>query len=142
MLVEKIKVSRTVEVPGQKDEERDTTVSFRKAESAADMIELTGGLDKALEYFNNGRWSELRTQVSNALAGKSTEQKAVDKMISAFRSLNPALTEEAARTMVLSMPNMEAATKVSSDILPKEIDDTYFVAKKAAKAPAEAAPAQ
>ncbi len=135
MKVEKITVTRSVEIPGQKDLlDRKTTVSFRQAESAEDMLNLCGGkIEQALEYFNGGRWSELRTQVSNALAGKSTEQKAVDKMIAAFRSINPSLTEEAARTMVLSMPNMEAATKVASDILPEEIDDTYFVAKKAEK---------
>ena len=135
MKVERILVSRNIEIPGQKDTvERKTNVLFRKAETPNEMIELCGGsVEKALELFNDGRWAPLRTQASNALAGKSTEQKAVDKMISAFLTMNPSLTEEGARAAVLSMPGMEAASKVTTDILPEEIPDTYFEAKKEAK---------
>ena len=103
------------------------------------MLALSGGnLAQALEVFNDGRWATLRTQISNALAGKTPEQRAVDKIISAFRSINPSLTEEQARVMVLSMPNMESASKVATDILPAAIDDTYFVGKKTEAEPVTA----
>jgi hypothetical protein len=137
MKTDKITVSRTIEVPGSENVERKTVVTVRKAETAQEMIALAGSIENALDYFNEGRWAELRTKVSNALAGKSAEQKAVDKMVSALLSINSSLTEEAARNMVLAMPNMEAASKVSSEILPTEIDDTYFDAKKAEKAAAK-----
>ncbi len=134
MKIQKIEVSRNVEVAGVADVERKTTVAFRNAETAQEMIELAGGsIEKALEIFNQGRWAPLRTQVSNALAGKSLEQKAVDKMVAALKTMNPALTDEVARTLVLSMPNMEAASKVTTEILPPEIDDTFFESKKASK---------
>lgn len=134
MEIKKIAVSRTIEVPGQKDSvERKTNVNVRFATTGQEMVELAGSLEKALEFFNDGRWAPIRTQVSNALAGKSVEQKAVDRMVAAFKTMNPALTDEAARTMVLSMPGMEAASQVTTEILPPEIDDTYFEAKKAAK---------
>lgn len=134
MKVEAIKVTRTVEVAGQSDTERETTVNFRKAESSAEMIALcNGNAASALDYFNAGRWAELRTKVSNALAGKSPQQKAVEKMVTAMRTINPALTEEQARTLVLAMPNMSEAVSVQAEMLPKTIEDTYFD-----KAPAEA----
>ena len=134
MKIEKIKVSRNVEVAGQADVERSTTVAFRAAENAQEMLEICGGsLESVLKNFNEGRWANLRTQTSNALAGRSPEQKAVDNIVKAFKVMNPGLSDEQIRVMVLAMPNMEAATKVGTDILPAEIPDTFFEEKKAAK---------
>lgn len=131
MKTEKIAVSRTVTVPGQKDEERKTTVTFRSAENAAEMLALCGqDAAKAMTYFNAGRWAEFRTKVSNALANKTPQQRAVDQMVKAFSSLNPALSEEQVRQIVLAMPNMTVAVGTASEVLPAEIDETYFDAKK------------
>jgi hypothetical protein len=132
MKTEKIAVSRNVEIPGQKDEERKTTVTWRNAENAIEMLELVGNdAAKAMSYFNAGRWAEFRTKVSNALANKTPQQRAVDKMVSAFKSLNPMLSEAQVREIVLAMPNMQAAVGTASEVLPAEIDETYFDAKKA-----------
>ncbi len=134
MKTEKIAVTRTVEVPGQSNIERKTVVSFRSAESVAEMLELCGANQaKVLDFFNQGRWADLRTKTSNALAGQSNEQKAVNKMVSAFKQLNPALTEEQVRAMVMALPNMQEAAAVTSELLPAEISDTFFDEKKAAK---------
>jgi hypothetical protein len=134
MKTDKIKVSRTVEVPGQKDEERATTVTFRNAETPAEMIELCGGdAAKAMSYFNGGRWADFRTKVSNALANKTPQQRAVDRMVAAFQSINPGLSEAQVRTMILAMPNMGTAVATASEVLPAEIDETYFDKKKADK---------
>jgi len=134
MKTQQIEVSRTIEIPGQKDEQRSTKVSFRNAENGNEMLQLCGGdLAKAMSYFNAGRWAELRTKVSNALANKTPQQRAVDKMIAAFQSINPSLSESQVRTIVLAMPNMSTAVGVSSEVLPKEIDENYFDEIKAAK---------
>lgn len=143
MKLESIKVTRTIEVAGQSDTERETSVNFRKAESAGEMLEICGGnVVAALEFFNAGRWAELRTKVSNALAGKSKEQKSVEKMVAAFRAINAALTEEQARTIVLSMPGMVEASAANVEVLPKVIEDTYFDEKKAAKTANAEVPAE
>lgn len=140
MKTTKTKVTRNIEVPGQSDQERATTVTFREAENAAEMIEICGGDNKkALDYFNSGRWAELRTKVSNALAGKTTEQRSVDKMISAFKAINPALSDEQVRTIVLAMPGMGDAVAKTTSPVPSEIDDTYFdKEEKPAEPPAAA----
>jgi hypothetical protein len=131
MKSEKIKVTRNVEIPGQKDEERSTTVTFKTAENAVEMLELCGNDSaKAMSYFNAGRWAEFRTKVSNALANKTPQQRAVDKMVAAFKTLNPALSDAQVRTIVLAMPNMAEAVGTASEVLPAEIDETYFDAKK------------
>jgi hypothetical protein len=136
-----IKVSRTIEIPGQSDQERSTTVTFRTAETAQEMLALCGGdASKAMSYFNAGRWSEFRTKVSNALAGKTPEQRAVDKMVAAFKSINPSLSDEQVRSIVLAMPNMASATAKSVSKLPDEIDESYFEKNPEAEV-SEAAPA-
>jgi len=91
------------------------------------MLALCGAdANKAMSYFNAGRWAEFRTKVSNALAGKTPEQRAVDKMVSAFKSINPSLSDEQVRSIVLAMPNMASATAKSVSKLPDEIDESYF----------------
>lgn len=138
MITEKKPVSRVLEVPGLEDVKRSTIVNFRSAENASEMAALCDNDGKkVLEYFNEGRWAEMRASVSNALAGKSPEQKAVERMVAAMKTINPSLSDEQARTIVLGMPNMEAATRVSTEILPAEIDDTYFATKKAEKTDAK-----
>lgn len=128
---EKIAVSRTVEIPGQKDEERKTTVSWRNAENAAEALELCGNdVAKFMSYFNSGRWAEFRTKVSNALANKTPQQRAVDKMVAAFKSLNPSLSDKQVREIVLAMPNMQTAVGTANEVIPAEIDETYFDSKK------------
>lgn len=140
MKIDKISVSRTVEIPGQKDEERKTTVSWRNAETPAEMLELVGNdAAKAMSYFNAGRWAEYRTKVSNALANKTPQQRAVDKMVAAFKSLNPSLSDAQVREIVLAMPNMAAAVGTASEVLPAEIDETYFDAKKTGEGEGEGA---
>lgn len=132
MKIDKIKVSRNVEVPGQADVERSTTVSFQAAENATEMLSLCGGdAAKAMSYFNAGRWAEFRTKVSNALANKTPQQRAVDKMIAAFKSINQGLSDEQVRNIVLAMPNMQTAVGNMADVLPAEIDETYFDNKSA-----------
>lgn len=127
-------VSRILKIAGQEDREVETKVNCRVAEDMQDMLDLVGGNKQlALAYFNDGRWAELRTKVSNALSGKSPEQKSVDRMIESMKILNPALTDEQVRTLILSMPGLEAATKVNTEPLPKEINEDYFDLKKAAK---------
>lgn len=133
METQKIKVSRTVEVPGQKDVERSTTVSFRNAQTAAEALELCGNdVGKFMGYFNSGRWAELRTQISNTLANKTPQQRAVDKMISAFKLMNPKLSDTQLRAMALAVPGIaDAAGTGVEDVLPAETDEAYFAAKKA-----------
>ncbi len=132
MKITKTKVSRTMEIPGQGDVERSTTVAFKEAETPEEMIQLCGNdRAKALGYFNAGRWADLRTSVSNKLAGKSSEQRNFDKMVSAFQSLNPALSTEQVNQIVLSMPNMADALKnQSGSDIPAETDEEFFAAKK------------
>ena len=138
MKSEKQKVTRILQIAGQEDKEVGTTVNRQIAETFKDIEDLVkGDKDAAVEYFNAGRWAELRIKVSNALAGKSAEQKAVDRMISAMKLLNSALTDEQARNLILQMPNMEAATKVSTEPLPLEINEDYFDEKKAARVAAK-----
>jgi len=132
MKISKLRVSRTLEVPGQQDTEVATVVSFRNAENASEMLELCGGdLSKAMSYFNTGRWSESRTKVSNALANKTPAQRAVDKMITAFSTLNPKLSEGQVRQIVLAMPNIAESLKGGLEgKLPAEIDETHPIFSK------------
>lgn len=128
MKIEQTKVSRTLVIPGQKDVERSTTVSFKLAENAQEAVELCGGdTAKFLSYFNGGRWAELRTKVSNGLVNKSPQQRAVDKLISAFKTLNPKMSDAQLRAMALSVPGIADAVETASDeVLPAEIDESYF----------------
>ena len=145
MKIENKEVSRWVKVPtvdGEKDQERKTTVKFRSAETVQDALELCGGdAAKVLENFNSGRWADLRTQTSNALAGKTTEQRSVDKMIEAFTAINPNLSKEQIREIVLKMPGMSEAVERTESSLPAEIPDTYFDRKKEEKKTSEPAAA-
>lgn len=131
MKIEKTKVSRTVETPGQSDQERSTTVSYKVAENAQEALEICGNdLAKFLSYFNGGRWAELRTMVSNTLANKTPAQRAVDKMISAFKTLNPSMSDAQLRTLALSVPGIaEAAQGGTDEVCPTETDEAYFYAK-------------
>lgn len=123
----KIPVSRLLSIPGQADVERKTTVTFRHAESTQDMLALSGNeLQKVLDLYNAGRWAELRTKVSNKLANKSPEQRAVDKLIDAYRVINPTLDENAIRAMVLSMPNMKQALDSALESVPAETDEAFY----------------
>lgn len=127
MQVKKTEVSRVIETPGGPSVTRKTEVNFRSAENVQEMLELSGGdLKNVLSIFNSGRWSEIRTKCSNALAGKSPQQKAVEKMISAMKVMMPDLTDEQVKATVLSLPGMSAAASTSVEVLPAEIDDTYF----------------
>ncbi len=141
MKITKKPVSRVMAVPGQPDVERKTTVAFRDAENTNELLELSGNdLATALKFFNDGRWAALRTKVSNALANKTPEQRAVDKMIDAFKLINPTLTDEAVRAMVLSMPNMQAALTTALAAIPAETDESYFDKAEVAEAEAAVAP--
>lgn len=155
MITVKIPVSRQMEVPGAASIERKTTVSFRHAESTKEMLELVGNdAKKALALFNAGRWAELRTKVSNALANKTPQQRAADKLIDAYKTINPDLDEAAIKAMVLSMPGMKDALNAAMEAIPAETDEAYFEKSKdeakdgekaegeSADAPAEAAPAE
>lgn len=136
----KIPVTRILSVPGQADIERKTTVTFRHAESTQEMLELTGqNLAKVLDLFNSGRWAELRTKVSNKLANKSPEQRAVDKLIDAYKTINPTLDDGAIRAMVLSMPGMKQALESALESVPTETDEAFYAksADEPADAPAE-----
>jgi hypothetical protein len=131
----KYTVSRTIEA-GNAKTERSTVVSFRNATTVAEALELSGGSQADfLKIFNNGRWADLRTKVSNTLAGTSESQRAVNKMIKAMQVLQPQLSEEAVRSLVLSMPGLSDAAASSASPLPAEIDDTYNFGASAEAAP-------
>lgn len=124
----KIPVSRVLTIPGQDDVERKTTVTFRHAETTAEMLTLLDGkLDRVLEVFNAGRWTEFRTKVSNALANKTPEQRAIDKMIDSYKTLG--IEETQARAMILSIPGMADKLNAALASIPPEIDETFFANK-------------
>lgn len=125
MKTEKYAVSRTIEA-GTEKIERKTSVNFRLAESVDEMLQLAGGkLEDVLKTYNEGRWGILRTKVSNTLAGTNPVQSAIGKMVKAFQVLNPSMSEEQVRSLVLAMPGIADQSASSTSPLPAEIDDTY-----------------
>lgn len=87
MKIEKKVVSRNVEtISGTVNKEKE--VEFQAAESVEEMLSLTeGNLEKALGYFNGGRWAEIRTNTSNELAGGTPEEKAFARVVKAVQKL-------------------------------------------------------
>lgn len=126
--VRKYGVGVKVEIPGQdKKQERKTSVNFRLANDLNQALALCGGdAGKVMRLFNAGRWAAYRTQVANALSGKSDEQKAVDKLVAAYKTLNPALSDEQVMQLILNMPGTATAVQKTQQELPAEISDTYF----------------
>lgn len=126
--VRKYGVGVNVEIPGQeKKQKRETKVNFRLANDLNQALALCGGdASKVMRLFNAGRWAAYRTQVANALSGKSDEQKAVDKLVAAYKTLNPALSDEQVMQLILNMPGTATAVQKTQQELPAEISDTYF----------------
>lgn len=121
----KFEVTRNIEA-GTEKIERKCSVNFRNAETVEEMLALSDGkLADLLKTFNDGRWAALRTKVSNTLAGTNPVQSAIGKMVKAFQTLNPGMTEEQVRSLVLAMPGISANAGNSTSPLPAEIDDTY-----------------
>lgn len=100
------KVSRTVTTING-DETKEKQVEFQVAESPEEMLSVCGGdLKKALKYFNDGRWSEIRTETSNELAGGTPEEKAFAKIVKTLSKLPmfAGKTEDEVREAVKANP--------------------------------------
>lgn len=134
----KIPVTRVLTTPDGSDIERKTVVTFRNAESVNEMLALAANdLTKVLSLYNNGRWAELRTKVSNALANKTPQQRAADKLIESYKTIMPGLDEATIKQMVMSMPGMQDAMNTAMESIPAETDEAYFDRKKGSDDAAE-----
>lgn len=121
------KIGRNVET-GNTSVTRQTILAFRNAETLDEMVALAGSKEKAFEFFNSGRLSDLRGYISNTLAGKSDTAKNFDKLQKTYATMFADLSEEQIRNMILTIPGMSEKLSADSGVVdvPEKTDEKYW----------------